>query len=54
LNHELLRQAWVGLMFLFRDDLQQNAARDLGVGFLVDDDEVDFLDDQALYSANVM
>jgi hypothetical protein len=48
LNHELLTQNRIGLMLLFRDHLQQNAARDLDVGFLVDYDEIDFLDDQAL------
>jgi hypothetical protein len=35
-------------VLLFRNDLQQYAARDLGVGFLVDDDEVYFLDNQPL------
>ena len=34
-------------MFLFGDHLQQDAARDVGVVLLVDDDEIDPFDDQA-------
>ncbi len=34
-------------MLLFGDDLQQNAARNVGAVLLVDDDEFDSLDDQA-------
>ena len=36
-----------GQMFLFGNHLQQNAARNVGIVFLVDDDEIDPLDYQA-------
>jgi hypothetical protein len=36
-------------MFLFGNHLQQDAARNVGVIFLVDDNEVYSLDDQASY-----
>jgi hypothetical protein len=46
-EHELLSQYRLGNMFLFRYDLQQDAARDVGVIFLVDDHEVEVLDHES-------
>ena len=40
-DHEFLAQYRLRQVFLFGDHLQQDAARDVGVVLLVDDDEVD-------------
>src|SRR5882757_2478757 len=46
-HHEVLAQYGFRQMLLFGDHLQQDAARNVGAVFLVDDDEIDSLDDQA-------
>ena len=43
-DHEFLTQDGLGKIFLLRNHLQQNAARNVGIVFLVDDDEFDPLE----------
>src|SRR6185437_3000881 len=47
IDHEFLGQNGLGQMFLLGYDLEQYAARNVGIVFLVDDDEFNPLDHQA-------